>query len=382
MARMRKSLKVTLIVIIALVVVLGATVSILVKYSNQIIKAELEKRLGKEFSIEKIDVKWGHVEAIGVALKNPSGKEVIKVGNLSASADFMGLIRGQYVVSSLIIKDPYLFVEVDNKGNIVNPVLPKELTEEKPATKENKPEKPAPPVTIRKIEVTNGSIDYLDRKTPVPPVLTKIRTVDFTISDVSTPFADVFSDYSLKATIAGNKQTGSIVSKGKIKLKTKDMDIKADVHDLDITTFKPYFQKQSPVDIANGLLNLTLDAKVTSQKLNAPGTVVLKNLDFQSGPGAKAKFLGVPITLVVALLKKGDNVIEVKFVITGDLNNPKFDLKESIIDKLSLGIADKLGFSLKGITESVIGTGARGAGDVGTAVKGAGETLKGLFKKK
>lgn len=381
MAKMGKGLKVLLVIVIALVVVLGGTVAVLIQYSNRIIKAELERRLGKGFSIERIDLKWGHVDAIGVVLKNPSGKEVIKVGSLAVSADFMGLIRGQYVVSSLTVKDPYLFLEIDGKGNIVNPVLPKELTEEKPADRKE-PEKPAPPVTIKKITVVNGSVDYLDRKTPVTPVLTKIRAIDLTVGDVSMPFADVFSPYTFKATVAGNRQTGTVTSKGKVKLKTKDMDITAHVSRLDITAFKPYFQKQSPVDITNGLLDLSLNAKVASQKLNAPGTAILKDLEFRSGPGAKSQFLGVPIKLVVALMKKSNNEIEVKFVIAGDLNNPRFDLKQGIMDKISMGMADKLGLSVKGITESVIGAGARGASDIGTAAKDAAESLKGLFRKK
>jgi hypothetical protein len=381
MTKLGKGLKVVLIVVVIVAAVLAITVALAVKYSNQIIKGELERRLGKEFSIERVDLTWGHVEAVGVTLKNQSGKEVIKVGGLSASADFMGLIRGKYVVSLLTIKDPYLFLEIDSKGNIVNPVLPKELTSGEEAASDKKPERPVPPVIIKKMQVINGSIDYMDRKTPVVPVLTKIRTVDFTINDVSLPFADIFSTYILNASIPGTLGTGKIESEGKVKIKTKDMDIKANVHGLDITAFKPYFQKESPVDVTKGFLNLTMNAKVVSEKLNAPGTVVLKDLDFQSGPGAKAKFLGVPLSLVVALLKKNNDEISVNFVMKGDLNNPKFDLKESFMDKLSIGMADKLGLSLKGITESVIGTGSRGAGDLDTAVKNVGESLKKLYKK-
>src|SRR5512137_263142 len=91
----RKFLVVALVIVIAL----GVSVALLVKYSNQIIKAELERRLGKRFSIEKIDLAWGHVEVVGVKLKNSTGKEVITVDSLYVSADFMGLWRREYVVS-------------------------------------------------------------------------------------------------------------------------------------------------------------------------------------------------------------------------------------------------------------------------------------------
>jgi len=78
--------------------------------------------------------------------------------------------------------------------------MPPELASEQPSG-EKKPEKPAPPVTIKKIEVTNGAVDYLDRKTPVTPVLTKMREIDFTMNDLTVPFADNFSDYALSATV-------------------------------------------------------------------------------------------------------------------------------------------------------------------------------------
>ena len=172
---MGKKLKVFLIVAVALIVILGGSIAVLVKYANQIIKGQLESRLGKSFSIERIDLKWGHVEVVGITLKNPAGKEVVKVGDLPVKADFMGLLRKQYAISSVTVKDPYLFVEIDNKGNIVNPVLPPELMPEQPAGKKT-PEQPAPPVTVERIEVVNGSVDYLDRKTPIHPSLRSCAT--------------------------------------------------------------------------------------------------------------------------------------------------------------------------------------------------------------
>jgi hypothetical protein len=379
MAKARKGLKVLLIIAVVLVVVLGGSVAVLVKYANKIIKSEMESRLGKSFAIEKIDLKWGHVEAIGISLKNAEGKKVIRVGDLSVTADFMGLLQKKYMVSNVTIKDPYLFIEIDHKGNIVNPVLPLNPKPETSA-EARKPEIPAPPITVKKIEVVNGSVDYLDRKTPVTPVLTKIRTMGFVVKDVSVPFTDTYSDYVLAATIPGNHSTATIKSNGIIKIKTKDMDLKATLHSLDITAFKPYFQKESPVDITRGLLDLTIEVKVVSEKLHAPGTAVLKDLQFQSGPGMGSKFMGVPLFLVVAVLKKSNNEIPVNLVIEGNLDNPRFDLKENLMNRISVAVAERLGLPIKGITEAVAGAGAKGATDIGSTMKGIGGTVKKLFQ--
>jgi uncharacterized protein involved in outer membrane biogenesis len=378
-ARAGKGLKVFLVVVVVLVVILGGSIAVLVKYANKIMKSELESRLGKSFAIERIDLKWGHVEVVGIKLTNSAGKEVVRVGDLSVTADFMGLLRKEYVISNITLKDAYLFVEIDNKGNLVNPILPPELT---PAqrTKEKKAAQSASPVVIKKIEVVNASVDYLDRKTPATPVLTKMRKIDLVMNDVSVPFADGFSDYNLSANIPGSQGAGTLKSKGKVKIKTTDMDMKASLRGLDITAFKPYFQKQNPVDITRGHLDLDVDVKVVSQKLHAPGMAVLKDLQFQSGPGMGSKFMGLPLSLVVALLKKNDDEIQVNFVMEGDLKNPKFDVKENLMDRISVALADKLGLPIKGIAEALGGLGAKGTADVGSAAKEIGGAIRKLFK--
>jgi hypothetical protein len=368
--------------VVVFVVVVGGSVALLVRYANQIVKSQLESRLGKSFSIERIDLKWGHVEVVGVTLKNPAGKEVIKVGNLSVAADFMGLLRKQYVISDVTVKDAYVFVEIDNKGNVVSPVLPPEIRPaQAAAANKEAPGQPAPPITIKKIEVVNASVDYLDRKTPVKPVLTKLRNIDLTVDDVAIPFADTFSNYVLSAAIPGNKATGAIRSKGKIKIKTNDVDLTATLRDLDITALKPYFQKESPVDITRGFLNLDLTVKVASKRLHAPGTATLKELEFQSGSGMGARFMGVPLSLLVEFLKNSNDVIPVKFTLDGDLNNPRFDIKENVMQRISMAMTDKLGLPIKGIPEAVTSLGSKVPRELGSTLKELGGGLQNLFKK-
>jgi uncharacterized protein involved in outer membrane biogenesis len=375
----KKKLKIFLILVIILVAVLGISIALLGKYSNLIVKSELERRLGKNFSVERIDLSWGRVEAVGVSLKNTAGKEVVKIDSLVLKADFMGCLKKEYIVASMTLKAPYIFVEVDGKGNIVNPVLPGESNQTKPG-KAAKPAQPSPPIVVKKIVITEGAIDYLDRKTPKTPVLTKLRSVNVVMKYFAVPFTDTFSDYVLSAGVLGNMSTGVIKSSGRINLMTRDMDSKGEIRKLDMTTLKPYFQKDNPINITKGFLDLDITTKVVSRKIHAPGNAVLKDLEFKSASGAGNQFMGVPLALVVGALKTNNNEIPISFIIDGNLDNPQFNLQEEFVKKLAMGLAGKLGFSVEGIGQALLGGGVKGSENVGSSVKSIGEGLKKLLK--
>ena len=369
----KKGLKIAIIVIAGIVLILGVTSAILIKQANKLIKAELESMLGKNFSIQKLELNWGKVEGTGISFKNPAGKEIFKVGNATIEADFLGFLRNEYVISSVLLQDLYILIEVDRQGNLIMPALP---IEKEKKGKEKKDAKESPPVFIKNVGVRNGSIDYLDRKTAKTPILTKLRNIQLDAKDIAIPLGTNFTPYTLKADIPGNKGTGTLMSKGKVKLKTQDADSRVETRKLDITIMKPYFQKEGSVNVTKGFLDLDMDVKIASRMIHAPGNVVLKDLEFESGSGMGSKFLGVPLSLVVSFMKNSNNEIPVKFVIEGSLDNPKFSLAESFSARFSSGLAEKLGLSVKDISGSAVNLGSEGAKTVGSGIRGLADSIK------
>lgn len=368
---LKKGLKITLISIAALVLILGISIALLIKYANTVIKYELESLLGKDFSVRKIDLHWGRVEALDISFRNHAGKEVLKTESLVLEADFMGLLRKKYIISNLSLKNPYVFLEKDIKGKFINP-LP-----QRPKKEEIK--KPSTTIIIKKINVTKGSLGYLDRKVS-PAVLTRLRDIELELKDITFPLEDNFSTYILSANIPGSQIIGMLKSKGKIKFKTKDTDCKVEIRRLDITGFKPYFQKKSDVNVKKGNFDLDMDVKIKSRKINAPGRAILRDLDFERGSGLGNKFLNIPLSAVISFLKNNNNEIVINFVLEGDLDNPKFNIRESFMEKVSIAIAEKLGLSIKRIGESIVILGAEGVKEVGKGVKGIGESIKKIFE--
>jgi hypothetical protein len=369
---LKKGLKITLISIIALVLILSISIALLVKNANKILKYELESLLGKDFSVRKIDLHWGRVEAFDISLKNPVGKEVLKTESLVLEADFKGILRKKYIISNLSFKKPYILLEKDLKGKLINPLPQKR-------TKGEVKKKPSTPIIIKRINVTKGSLDYLDRKVS-PPVLTKLTNIELELKDVTFPLEDNFSNYILSANIPGRDSTGILNSKGKIKFKTKDADCEVEIRRLDITGFKPYFQKKSDVNVKKGNFDMDMDVKIRSRKINAPGKAVLRDLDFEKGSGIGNTFLNIPRSAIINFLKNNNNEIVINFVLEGDLDNPKFNIRERFIEKVTIAIAEKLGLSIKNIGESIVTFGAEGVKEVGKGVKGIGENIKKIFE--
>ncbi len=369
---MKKGIKIILFSLLVFVFILSISIALLIKNANRVLKHELESILGKGFSVKKIDLHWGSVEVLDIRFKNPAGKEVFRTDKLILKADFIGLLRKNYIISNIYLNSPYILLEKNQRGEIINPFLIKQS--------KNKKEKTIPPVFIKNIEIINGSLDYLDRKVSTTPVMTQIRDIKLEINDILFPLGDNFSSYNLSATIPGRLSIGILNSMGKIKPKNKDMDCKVGLRRLDITEFKPYFQKKSDVNVKKGTFDLDMVIKVRSRKINAPGKATLRGLEFEKGSGISGTFLNIPRSAVINFLKNNNDEITVNFVLEGDIDNPKFNIREKFMERISIAIAEKLGLSIKKIGESIVTFGAEGVKEAGKGIKGLGEGIKDIFK--
>ncbi|MGE5384249.1 MAG: hypothetical protein ACM3SV_00005, partial [Betaproteobacteria bacterium] len=99
-------------------------------------------------------------------------------------------------------------------------------------------------------------------------------------------------------------------------------------------------------------------------RLKAPGSVTLSDMELSSG----GSFMGLPRATVVSALKDKNGRIAVKFVLEGDINDPKFSLNESFAGHIGSAMAGLLGVSLEGLAKGVGTMGSGAAKTVGDAV--------------
>lgn len=345
--------KISILVFVLLVVTLIAA-AVLYKTAGDIVKKKLEDALGPRFSVQRVEIGLSGLEAYGIVFKKDDGTAALSADRIKVEIDYTGLFRRRFDISLVAIANPYLVIDSDTRTK-VGSLVP--LQDSKGEGAQDQPQ-----ISIKKLTIHGGTVEYHDRKVADPAHVTKIEDIEIELTDIRSPLVDTESTFSFKAGVPAKSSTGLVSLDGKINLKSMDLDSKINIKDLDITHFKPYFQKRGDADVKKGALDVEIRAEVRKRTIKAPGRATINGLKFDEGAGLKEKFLGVPRSAVLGLMRDSKEEIGFNFIIEGDLSNPKFNLRENIMERITMGLAEKLGVSPerivgriveKGVTETI-----------------------------
>ena len=371
----RKWIIVSGIVVLCLFVV----VLILAKLSGQFLKAQVEKSLGDNVTASAVSISWGKVTVEDLTFLR-DGQIVGKIKAVDIKADFMSILRNKLSISKVEVDQPYFKLLIDNKGNVLLPIaMPEEKMgkgkeerkkkeiQEVPTTKESMP------VEVKTLIVKEGKVDFEDRSMARPVLLTFVD-VRVDVHHITYPFVNQWTDYEVSSQLAGGSQKGSIKATGKTNFLNEETKVKTVLKNIDLALLRPYIEKKGDARIERGFINMNMDAGIVKKHIKAPGTMAIRDLQLSSSGGVSGTFLGVPRSMALSFLKNNNNEISLNFVLEGDLNNPRFNIRENLAKRLSVGLANKLGVSVTGTGETV-------AGGSSKVIEGTTKTLKGLFKR-
>jgi uncharacterized protein involved in outer membrane biogenesis len=373
-SKIRKWIIVPGVVVLCLLTV----VLILSKLSGQFLKTKVEKALGENVKAGAVSIYWGKVIVEDLTFLR-DGQTVGKVKAINIRADFMSIIGDKLVISKVEVDQPYFRLVIDNKGNLLLPIaLPEEKTGEdkqkgkrKEIRKDQKP-KDTMPVEVKTLVVRDGKVDFEDRSA-ARPVLLKFEDVKIDVNRIAYPFTNQWTEYEVSSQLTGGSQKGSINAIGKTNPMNEEAKVKTTMKNIDLALLRPYIEKKGDAGIERGFINMNMDAGIVKKHIKAPGTMAIRDLQLSSSGGISGTFLGVPRSMVLTFLKNNNNEISLNFVLEGDLSNPKFNIRENLATRLSVGLANKLGVSINGAGRAVAGGSSK---TIGETMK----TLKGLFK--
>ena len=361
------------------VLCLVLVVSILAGLSARFLKTQIEKTLGENVNAGSVGISWGKVTIENLTFLR-DGQVVGNVRSVHVRTDFMSILGNKLSISRVEVDQPYFKLVIDNKGNLLLPIaLPEEKTGEdkqkgkrKEIRKDQKP-KDTMPVEVKTLVVRDGKVDFEDRSA-ARTVLLKFEDVKIDVNGIAYPFINQWTEYEVSSQLTGGSQKGSISATGTTNLMNEETKVKTMMKNIDLALLRPYIEKKGDAGIERGFININMDAGIVKKHIKAPGKMAIRDLQLSSSGGVSGTFLGVPRSMALSFLKNHNNEISLNFVLEGDLNNPRFNIRENLATRLSVGMANKLGVSVTGAGETV-------AGGSSKVFEGTMKTLKGLFKR-
>ncbi len=211
---------------------------------------------------------------------------------------------------------------------------------------------PALPMTIKKIRLDAGRLDFADLSIQ-PHFSAGILDLQGTILGLSSNPSS-----RAKVDLRGEIDQFSPVSiNGELNVLSATLytDLTMSFKNIELSIFNPYSGRFAGYDIAKGKLTTDMHYKVVDRKLDAQHHIVIDQLEFGEKTASKDA-VSLPVKLAVALLKDRNGVIDLPLPITGSLDDPKFRLAP-IIWKVLLNILEKAVTAPFALLGSLFGSG-------------------------
>lgn len=363
--------RVTLI-ILALLAVLATGAAVGLHFAAATLRDQVRTALGPESEVGDIALGWSAVEVRDVRVPGPRDwpvEDALRAERITVTPDFKALFsRRQVRINRIEVQNAYLSVFRTRDGKLR--LLPG-IVERKPVAPAAAQEPAAVPVTIDRVELHGSALELFDASVARPAHRIRLENLEARVEDLRLPELDTRTRLDLQGAFKGVQRDGRFTIQGHIQLASRDSEIATRLQGVDLVALQPYLIKASETGVKRGSLDLELQSSVRQQRLHAPGTLTLTQLELLPGKGAMGTFMGVPRDLVMGLLKNANNQITLKFVLEGRLDDPRFSLNEALMKRLGASMAEGLGISLESVAKSVSGT-----------TQGIGASLGKLFGRK
>ena len=273
-----------------------------VKESKQNIQADVE--------ISQIDL-----------FHNLTQKRLLKMNKF----DILGL---KYTNNNLFIENIVLDtfstsfkIDANKKTNIDGLILTKKNDKEVIEKENPKTKKSNFNYYIKNLKISNGNTEFSDHSLPLN-FDTNIHDLTAIVNDLSSKNKE--TNIVLKGVIEkyglANIEAKTILSNFKNKT-----DVFVNFENLDVRSFSPYSGKFIGQKIADGKLWLDLNYNISNSQLSSTNNIKIKNLTLGEDVNS-TDAMSLPIGLAIALLEDSDGLIELDVPVTGDMDEPQFEL--------------------------------------------------------
>jgi hypothetical protein len=182
---------------------------------------------------------------------------------------------------------------------------------------------------FKEVRVEQGFIRFLDRTT-TPAFSQDLSRLEVTVTGLGNR-AGERAKLALQAVVGGDAALDVRGELGAIG-SPAFADVVGELRSFKLASVDPYAEAAIGWVIKKGDLQYKLRFTLDGDQLSATNEVVVGQLQVapSSGGDEVKQRLGLPLGLIVALLKDGKGEIRANVPVTGSMNDPKFDLRETI----------------------------------------------------
>lgn len=346
------------------------------------LKINVEQALGPDSEVGSIHVGWTGVTLEGLRIKGADqwpAEDTLRADHITIVPSLLSLFSETFRIHSVTVNRPYLSVLRTPMGKVL--VIPGQLKADE-RRQESGESLGKPEVAIRRITLRDGQVDIFDASVAKPPKRIHLERIEVVLGHLEIPTLTGRSSFSLSGVVKGSHTDGQVDISGWAEIATRDSSITMHLRSVDLVTLQPYISKAGDTKVRGGTLDLEVRSDVREKRLKAPGRIVISDLELAPSKGMFGTFLGVPRQAVLAFLEDRNNRITLDFTLEGDLDNPRFTLREALSEQLAATMAETLGVSVKGLAEGVGTLGQQGVDAAGEVAKGVGGAIEQILKGK
>jgi len=329
-----------------------------------LVQDRLRSVLGQEFTVGRVTARWNRVELEQVRLGRIGPgpfRERLSVARIVIAPSLSSLLKGHLHIPEIRLERPHLLLEIAPDGKLIMPLPATRKTGKGAAP-------PALPLSIGALQISDGSLDLLDwhvsrtggvaLSNPREQYhLVRLEQIRFDLGRIDIPGRDRLTPVSLKLSSAAG---GRLELSGDVSPQLRDARLRLAVVDLNITAYRPYYLKKGDLMVSQGLLSAQSDIRIEKRKLTAPGTITLKKLAFEQS-GVKGYMMGLPTWALLGLMSDQKGDLTLSFSLSGSLDNPRFAIRQSLLEQVATGLASKAGISTVGsIGKGIVNLGGKG----------------------
>jgi hypothetical protein len=341
------------------------------------LKTLVEEALGPRGEVREINVGLGGVEILDLRVRAPDaswpGEDELRARRVRVVPNFFDLLTARLSVDSIGIEGVYVALLRTKSGEMK--FIPSLFDKPMGATEVGKDGGGATSLGIGRIAVSDGVVEFYDESIRARPVKLHIEQLAATVGKLRLPELAGQTNLKVDGVIKSDRQDGRLAIEGVFDVAAKTYGLTAKLRGVDMSLLQAYLIQAAETGVKRGTLDLDLNSSIAGNKLRAPGALTLTGLEFSSD---SSTFMGMPRKLAVGLLEDKKGKISLRFVLEGDIGDPRFSLNEHLAARLGSSLADMLDVNLESLTKdvgSVSGDSAKAIGDsIGRAL---GERLGG-----